>query len=141
MARDEYERERLANVHPPEWRNPRPSGRYTLVVVGAGSAGLVAAHGAAALGAKVAIIERALLGGDCLNVGCVPSKTLIRTSRVYAEMRDAERYGALAADTVRTDFPAAMQRMRRIRARISGADSVRRLTAAGVDVYLSLIHI
>lgn len=135
MARDEYERERLANVHPAGWRNPQPSGRYTLVVVGAGSAGLVAAHGAAAFGAKVAIIERASLGGDCLNVGCVPSKTLIRTSRVYAEMRDAERYGARAQETVRTDFPAAMQRMRRIRARISGADSVRRLTAAGVDVY------
>ncbi|HEY5062402.1 MAG TPA: mercuric reductase, partial [Gemmatimonadaceae bacterium] len=135
MARDEYERERLANVHPPGWRNPQPAGRYTLVVVGAGSAGLVAAHGAAALGAKVAIIERALLGGDCLNVGCVPSKTLIRTSRVYAEMRDAGRYGARAEETVRTDFPAAMQRMRRLRARISGADSVQRLTTAGVDVY------
>jgi pyruvate/2-oxoglutarate dehydrogenase complex dihydrolipoamide dehydrogenase (E3) component len=135
MAQDEYERERLANVHPPGWRNPQPAGRYTLVVVGAGSAGLVAAHGAAALGAKVAIIERALLGGDCLNVGCVPSKTLIRTSRVYAEMRDAERYGARAGETVRTDFPAAMQRMRRLRARISGADSVQRLTTAGVDVY------
>jgi pyruvate/2-oxoglutarate dehydrogenase complex dihydrolipoamide dehydrogenase (E3) component len=135
VARDEYERERLANVHPPGWRNPQPSGRYSLVVVGAGSAGLVAAHGAAALGAKVAIIERALLGGDCLNVGCVPSKTLIRTSRVYAEMRDAERYGARADDAVHTDFPAAMQRMRRLRARISGADSVRRLTTAGVDVY------
>ena len=64
------------------------------MVVGAGTAGLVAAHAAAALGAKVALIERHLLGGDCLNIGCVPSKAIIRTSRLYAEMRDADQYGA-----------------------------------------------
>ena len=91
---DAYERERLDNVHPAEWRNPQPAGRYNLVVVGAGTAGLVAAHAAAALGAKVALIERNLLGGNCLNIGCVPSKTIIRTSRLYAEMRQAEQYGA-----------------------------------------------
>ena len=81
-------------MHPSGWRNPQPADRYNLVVVGAGTAGLVAAHAAAALGAKVALIERDLLGGDCLNVGCVPSKTIIRTSRLYAEMRNAEHYGA-----------------------------------------------
>jgi len=132
---DAYERERLDNVHPADWRNPQPAGRYSLVVVGAGTAGLVAAHAAAALGAKVALIERNLLGGDCLNVGCVPSKALIRTSRVYAEMRRAEQYGAQTPDDVRVDFPAAMKHMRGIRARISRADSVRRLVAAGVDVF------
>ena len=132
---DAYERERLQNVHPAGWRNPPPAERYKLVVVGAGTAGLVAAHAAAALGAKVALIERELLGGDCLNVGCVPSKALIRTSRLYAEMRSAEHYGAQIPSDIRVDFPAVMQRMRRIRARISRADSVRRLTAAGVDVF------
>jgi pyruvate/2-oxoglutarate dehydrogenase complex dihydrolipoamide dehydrogenase (E3) component len=106
-----------------------------LVVVGAGTAGLVAAHAAAALGAKVALIERDLLGGDCLNVGCVPSKAIIRTSRLYADMRDAEHYGAQAPSDVRVGFPAVMQRMRGMRARISRADSVRRLSAAGVDVF------
>jgi len=69
---DAYNRILVANVHPSDWVNPTPSGRYNLVVIGAGTAGLVAAAGAAALGAKVALIERHLLGGDCLNVGCVP---------------------------------------------------------------------
>ena len=132
---DVYERERLESVHPAAWRNPRPAGRYNLVVVGAGTAGLVAAHGAAALGARVALIERALLGGDCLNVGCVPSKAIIRTSRLYAEMLDAERYGAQPPAGIRVDFSAVMRRMRSIRARLSRVDSVQRLTAAGVDVF------
>src|SRR5712691_5383564 len=135
---DAHEREWLENVHPSEWRNPQPTDRYSLVVVGAGTAGLVAAHVAAALGAKVALIERALLGGDCLNVGCVPSKAIIRTSRLYAEMRNAEQYGAQTPADIRVEFPAVMQRMRGIRARISRADSVRRLIAAGVDVFFGL---
>ncbi len=132
---DVYERERLDNVHPAGWHNPQPADRYGLVVVGAGTAGLVAAHAAAALGAKVALIERHLLGGDCLNVGCVPSKALIRTSRLYAEMRSAAEYGAHVPAEIHVDFTAVMQRMRGIRARISRADSVRRLVAAGVDVF------
>jgi pyruvate/2-oxoglutarate dehydrogenase complex dihydrolipoamide dehydrogenase (E3) component len=132
---DVYERERLENVHPSGWRNPKPSDRYNLVVVGAGTAGLVAAHTAAALGAKVALIERDLLGGDCLNVGCVPSKAIIRSSRLYAEMRAARRYGAQTPGEIGVDFAATMQRMRRIRARISRVDSVHRLSAAGVDVF------
>jgi pyruvate/2-oxoglutarate dehydrogenase complex dihydrolipoamide dehydrogenase (E3) component len=132
---DAHDRERLDNVRPPGWRNPQPAGRYSLAVIGGGTAGLVAAHAAAALGARVAIIERELLGGDCLNVGCVPSKAIIRTSRLYAEMRNAEQYGAQTPADIRVDFPAVMQRMRGIRARISRADSVRRLLAAGVDVF------
>ena len=135
LPQDAHERERLENVHPSGWRNPQPADRYSLVVVGAGTAGLVAAHAAAALGAKVALIERDLLGGDCLNVGCVPSKAIIRTSRLYAEMRNAEQYGAHTPADIRVEFPAMMQRMRGIRARISRADSWRRLIAAGVDVF------
>jgi len=132
---DAFEHERLENVHPAGWRNPRPADRYSLVVVGAGTAGLVAAHAAAALGAKVALIERLLLGGDCLNVGCVPSKAIIRTARLYADMRNARQYGAHVPGDIHADFPAAMKRMRGIRARISRADSVRRLSAAGIDVF------
>ena len=132
---DAHERERLDNVHPAGWRNPQPADRYSLVVVGAGTAGLVAAHAAAALGAKVALIERRLLGGDCLNVGCVPSKAIIRTSRLYAEMRNAEQFGAHTPADIRVEFGDVMQRMRGIRARISRGDSVRRLMAAGVDVF------
>jgi len=71
---DTHNQALVAYTHPPQWQNPVTSGRYNLVVIGAGTAGLVSAAGAAGLGAKVALIERHLLGGDCLNYGCVPSK-------------------------------------------------------------------
>jgi pyruvate/2-oxoglutarate dehydrogenase complex dihydrolipoamide dehydrogenase (E3) component len=139
-APGEYDRELLSNVRPPAWRNPLPAGRYALVVVGAGPAGLVAAQAAAALGARVALIERDRLGGDCLNAGCVPSKAIIRTSRLYAEMRDAASFGAQVPGDIRCDFAAVMERMRRVRARISRHDSAQRLRAAGVDVYFGEAH-
>ena len=69
-------------VHPADWENPTPDGRYHLVIIGAGTAGLVCAAGAAGLGAKVALIERSLMGGDCLNYGCVPSKGILSAARV-----------------------------------------------------------
>ena len=132
---DRDDRALLANIHPPEWSNPLPAREYNLVVLGAGPAGLVAARSAAALGAKVALIERNLIGGDCLNVGCIPSKAIIRTSRLYAEMRDAENFGAQVPGAIRIDFAAVMGRIRRIQTRISLADSVERLSAAGIDVF------
>jgi pyruvate/2-oxoglutarate dehydrogenase complex dihydrolipoamide dehydrogenase (E3) component len=132
---DIYERERLANVRPPGWKNPTPLGRYHLVIIGAGPAGTVAADIAASLGAKVAIVERNLVGGDCLNIGCIPSKSLIRTARLYAGMRDAAHYGAQAPDAIKVDFPALMQRMRRLRSRVSRNDSVKRMETAGIDVF------
>ena len=130
-----HDRELCDNARPPAWLNPRPRDPYHLLVIGAGPAGLVAARGAAELGARVALVECHLLGGDCLNYGCVPSKTLIRTSRLYAEMRNAANFGARAPDNIVVDFPMAMERMRRIRTRISRVDSAARLTAAGIDVF------
>ena len=125
----------LANARPPGWQNPTPREPYHLLVIGAGPGGLVAARAAAALGARVALIERHLLGGDCLNTGCVPSKALIRTSRLYAEMRSADNFGAAPPAAIEVDFPAAMERVRRIRARIGRVDSASRLSAEGIDVY------
>jgi pyruvate/2-oxoglutarate dehydrogenase complex dihydrolipoamide dehydrogenase (E3) component len=122
-------------VHPPAWRNPKPKGKYNLVVIGAGPGGVTAAHEAAALGAKVALIERALIGGDRLNVGCVPSKALIRTARLYAGMRDAQDFGGQVPGDIGIGFAAVMERMRRVQAHLSRADSARRLSEAGVDVY------
>ena len=132
---DAYERERLDSVRPADWHNPQPAPRYDLVIIGAGSAGQVAAYAAAALGASVALVEHNLFGGNCLNIGCVPSKSLIRTSRVYAEMRNAEQYGVQRPADIQVDFAAVMRRMRGIRARISRAASVHRLVAANVDVF------
>lgn len=137
---DAYEHERLAHVHPQAWNNPTPAARYQLLIAGAGSAGLVAAEAAAALGVRVALIERHLLGGTCLNTGCVPSKTLIRTARVYADMRDAARYGARVPADIQVDFAAAMERVRHVRSHLSGGDSVRRLAADGVDVFFGNVQ-
>src|SRR5947199_4521802 len=93
LPRDAHNERLVANVHPPDWVNPEPAPRYNLVVIGAGTAGLITAAGAAGLGAKVALIERDRMGGDCLNVGCVPSKALLRAARAYADVRDAGDYG------------------------------------------------
>ncbi|HEY9819979.1 MAG TPA: mercuric reductase [Candidatus Sericytochromatia bacterium] len=135
---DEYNQTLVSYVHPPDWVNPKPADCYDLVVIGAGTAGLVAAAGTAGLelGLKVALIEKHLLGGDCLNVGCVPSKCMIRSSRVAAEMRDATAFGIHAPEHIEVDFPAVMQRMRRLRAKISPHDSVDRFQKLGIDIFL-----
>lgn len=134
---DQSNRELLANVHPPDWANPRPVDCYDLVVIGAGTAGLVTAKGAAGLdiGLKVAMIEKNLMGGDCLNVGCVPSKCLIRSSRVVAEMKQALPFGVQPPDSVEVDFPAVMARMRQVRTKISPVDSAVAAKKSGVDVF------
>ena len=136
LPKDELNERLVANVHPPDWVNPGPAPRYNLVVIGAGTAGLVTAAGAAGLGAKVALIERDLLGGDCLNVGCVPSKALIRAARAAARVRDAAQFGIYIPPGVQIDFPGVMRRMRRLRAEISPHDSAARFRSLGVDVYL-----
>ncbi len=133
---DEHNQKTVANVHPNDWVNPEPRGRYNLVVLGAGTAGLVSAIGSAGLGAKVALIEKKLLGGDCLNVGCVPSKALIRASRAATDVRAAGAYGVNVPDGVTVDFPKVMERMRRLRARISNNDSAHRFKSEGVDVFI-----
>lgn len=133
---DEHNRTLVNNVHPPQWVNPEPDGRYNIVVIGAGTAGLVTAVIAAAVGAKVALIEKHLMGGDCLNVGCVPSKSVIRAARAWADVKHAEEFGVHIPSGVKYDFAAAMTRMRKLRARISHTDSAHRYKKLGVDVYI-----
>ncbi len=136
LPEDEHNRTLVNNVHPPSWVNPEPSGRYNIVVIGAGTAGLVTAAIASALGARVALIEKHLMGGDCLNVGCVPSKGVIRASRAWTDVRHADEFGVHVPPGVKYDFAAAMARMRKLRARISHTDSAHRYKKLGVDVFI-----
>ncbi len=132
----EVDRQWRANVHPADWRNPTPSDRYHLVVIGAGTAGLVSAAIAVGLGARVALVERNLMGGDCLNVGCVPSKGVIRAARAWHEAHTAAaRFNGPAASGA-GDFAAVMARVREHRAEMSAVDSASRFRDIGVEVFL-----
>jgi pyruvate/2-oxoglutarate dehydrogenase complex dihydrolipoamide dehydrogenase (E3) component len=135
---DVFNRRLVGHVHPPAWTNPAPPKRYDLVVLGGGTAGLVSAAIASSLGARVALIERHLLGGDCLNIGCVPSKAILEAARAWhAAGAAAERFGGPRAVAGSGDFAAVMERMRRIRAEIGSHDAAARFQEEyAVDVHL-----
>jgi len=137
---DEHNVELLNNVHPTNWVDPQAkNNKYDLVVIGAGAAGLVTSAGAAGVGAKVALIEESLLGGDCLNVGCVPSKALIHAASLAHSLKNTEHLadsGISINGNVQIDFPKIMERVRRIRSEISPNDSAERFTKLGVEVFL-----
>ena len=139
LPADRYNTVLLDNVHPLDWTNPQPGDTYNLVVVGGGTAGLISAAIAASLGARTALVERHFLGGDCLNVGCVPSKGVIRGARAQAELswlHESELVDGSQA-MPRVSFSAVMERLRRIRSEISGHDSAARYRDEfGVDVYI-----
>lgn len=132
---DTHNQRLAAKVAPSGWLAPVPKGKYHLLVIGGGPAGLVAAAGAAGLGARVALVEKHLLGGDCLNVGCVPSKALLAAARVAAQARRAMDYG-VQTGAVSVDFPRVMERMRGLRADMARHDSAARFRDLGVDVFL-----
>ncbi|NOR25828.1 MAG: FAD-containing oxidoreductase [Desulforhopalus sp.] len=134
---DEHNAQLLDNVHPKQWADPEPKSSYNLVVIGAGAGGLVSASGAAGVGARVALIESHLLGGDCLNVGCVPSKALLRCAKAAAAVREAGRFGIKIDGDISVDFAYVMERMRRLRAQISPVDSAKRYSGQlGVDLFM-----
>jgi len=113
---------------------PKASGVYNVIVVGAGTAGLVTAAGTSSLGGRVALIERNKMGGDCLNFGCVPSKALISSARLAQQMREAEKWG-LRKQEPDFEFGKVMERMRARRAKIAPNDSQERFESLGVDVF------
>jgi pyruvate/2-oxoglutarate dehydrogenase complex dihydrolipoamide dehydrogenase (E3) component/uncharacterized membrane protein YdjX (TVP38/TMEM64 family) len=113
------------------WPKPAKFDR-NLVVVGAGSAGLVSAYIAAAVKARVTLVEKHRMGGDCLNTGCVPSKALIRTARVLSMIRRAKEYGLKSA-AAEFDFAEVMERVQRVIAKIEPHDSAQRYSAMGVE--------
>ncbi|MFU8807154.1 MAG: FAD-dependent oxidoreductase, partial [Bradymonadaceae bacterium] len=125
----------VENTHPPDWPNPTGDEVYNLIAIGAGTAGLVGAAGAASLGARSAIIEKELMGGDCLVSGCVPSKALLRSARAIHDARQVASYGGRLNGEVEVDFATLMERMRRLRAKISEHDAARRFADMGVDVF------
>ncbi len=126
----------LALVHPGDWQNPTPRRCYDLAVLGGGSGGLVAAAAAAGLGARVALVERDLLGGDCLNAGCVPSKTLLRSAHWAAEMRRGPDLGWTTSFNHPATPSEVLRRVRRVRAALAPTDSARRFRDdLGVDVF------
>ncbi len=132
---DAHNQALLDNVHPSDWKNPKPAKSYNMVVIGAGSAGLITAAAAAGLGAKVALIEKALLGGDCLNSGCVPSKLLIRAGKAAKNVEKSQFFG-IESELKNIDFPLVMERVRRIRSEISHHDSAERFSKLGIDVFI-----
>ena len=137
IAPDDAHNQRLvSHVHPRDWVNPTAKGRYHIVVIGAGTAGLVTASAAAGLGARVALIERHLMGGDCLNVGCVPSKGVIAPARVWEAARTARASFHGPAAQGDGDFGAVMERMRKLRADIAPVDGAPRYRSLGIDVFL-----
>lgn len=128
-----------SNVRPKDYQNPTAAKHYAMVVIGGGSAGLVSAAGAAGLGAKVALIERDLLGGDCLNVGCVPSKTFLRAAHAAHDSRTSAEWG-IGSQITGIDESQIFERTRQIRADLSPNDSAERFTKLGVDVFLGAAH-
>ena len=120
--RQEADDEWSSLVFPSDYTNPTPQKKYHMVVIGAGPAGLVAAIGAAGLGAKVALIESKAMGGDCLNVGCVPSKALLASAK---KVKAGKLKPIEAIDWVH-----------QVRANISHHDSVERFSDLGIDVFL-----
>lgn len=114
------------------WKKPARFDQ-NLIVIGAGAAGLVTAYIAAAVKAKVTLIEAHKMGGDCLNYGCVPSKALIKSAKLAHQMRHADRYGLNAA-TPALSFKAVMQRVHKVIADIAPHDSIERYTGLGVNV-------
>ena len=114
-------------------------GDYDLVVIGGGTAGLVAAAGGASLGAKVALVEKNKLGGECLYYGCVPTKALVKSAKVASLMRRAPEFG-IAEVGVEVDFPAVMRRMRAIIDKAGEADSPDRFRKLGVEVISGEAH-
>ena len=133
---DAHNRALLGHVRPSDWVNPTPAAQYHLVVVGAGTAGRIAASFAAGAGARVALVERHLMGGDCLNTGCIPSKSVIRSARIFGALKAGTQLGWHIPAGAHADFGAVMERMRHVRARISPLDSAARYRdEKNVDVF------
>lgn len=132
---DETQAELLRRLRPQDWSNPEPRAIYDLAVIGAGPAGIEAARYAKRLGISVALIESKSLGGDSLNEGSIPSKTLIQSARLCAQIRDADEFAVASPEDLKLDFAALKVRMMQVRMRIAEYYAVDRLQNDGVDMF------
>ena len=133
---DAPNRKTIAQGHPADWQSPQPRVVYELVIIGGGPAGLTAAFTAAKAGHTVAMVERNLTGGTCVNFGCTPSKSLLRAARAVFQAREGAKFGYILDGAPRVDFAAVMTRVREMRAFSGGSDAVSALSGAGIDVFL-----
>lgn len=136
FPQDPFNLNLLQDVFPSDWKNPQAADLYDLVVLGGGPAGMTAATIASHLKLKVALVEKEHLGGECLNVGCIPSKALLRCSRLAAEMKEAKTFGMQIPSGSKVDFPQVMQRVRQMRNTLSPHDSALHFQKLGIDIFL-----
>ena len=134
LPEHEYNETLIKWAAPQDWVNPIADGVYNMIIIGAGSGGLVVASGAAQLGAKVALIEKSVIGGDCLNVGCMPSKAIIRAAKTLGYINKGKGFG-IEAENVTVDFKKVMEHVYWTRAQIAPHDSAERFTNMGIDVF------
>ena len=139
MLFDKFNCDMYDNVRPVKWCDPTADGKkkYDILVIGGGAAAMVTAAGAASVGARSCMIERGFMGGDCLVTGCVPSKAFLSAATVVHTVNNCKDYGVKINGTVEVDFPALMERMKRIRANISNHDAAKNFTDHyGVEVFM-----
>lgn len=135
FGNDEFTEKLIQEVFPSNWKNPKPAEMYDLLVLGGGPGGMQSTTIARSLGAKVAIVEKTHLGGECLNAGCIPSKAMLRSSRIAADIRDAKEYGIDVSEW-KINIPAIMQRVHRLQSTFAGHDSAEHFDKMGADVFL-----
>jgi len=140
LSLDAFNQKRIKLVFPTDWKNPKPAQIYDLVVIGGGPGGLAAASLAAGMKAKVALVEKEHLGGECFNVGCIPSKALLRSARCAAQIRKAAEFGIKVSKGWKVDFLAVMTRVRQLQSELAPHDSAAHLKSLGIDVFLGAAH-
>lgn len=134
FPQDKFNRKLLKETFPKDWKNPKAAPLYDLVVIGAGPGGMTAAVIASHFNIKIALIEKQHMGGECLNVGCIPSKALLRSSRTVNEFQHAKEMGVNVKDWS-VDFPKIMERVRDLRSRVGSFDDVLNFQKMGIDVF------
>ena len=135
FSSDEFTKKLVQDVFPSNWKNPKPAEIYDLLVIGGGPGGMTAAMVARSFNAKVALVEKEHLGGECLTAGCIPSKALLRCSRLAADVRNASEFGVEIPDGWKVDFGTVMRRVHRLQATISPHDSAAHFQKFGLDIF------